>query len=231
MIRQELVARQLEERIAAHFEVGRRLRVLDAGLGDGAQALRLARAGHAVTGLESDPARLTALEAALAQEPEGIRERFRTLAGGGQDTGAHFLPGTFDVVLGHDVLDRTADPDSTLAGLARVLDTGGLLSLVLPNVTARAMRPGIAGDWAGARAALVAEPAEGDRFLRLESLTSFLARIGVPMERWYGVGVFAGDDEDTLDDDALDVEERACRVDPYRGVAQSLHLFGVRGRG
>ncbi|MBO8185992.1 class I SAM-dependent methyltransferase [Streptomyces spirodelae] len=224
MTRQELVARQLEERISAHFEVGRRLRVLDAGMGDGAQALRLARAGHEVTGLEAEPARLAAVEAALGHEPEGIRARFRTMAGGGQDTGAHFLPGTFDVVLGHDVLDRTPDPDSTLAGLARVLDAGGLLSLVVPNVAARAMRPGLAGDWDGAHAALVTEPAEGDRFLRLESLTSFLARIGVPMERWYGAGVFAGEGEE-----ALDVEERACRMDPYRGVAESLHLFGVRG--
>ncbi|MGI5351986.1 class I SAM-dependent methyltransferase [Streptomyces sp. CA-250714] len=228
MIRHELVARQLEERIAAHFEVGRRLRVLDAGLGDGAQALRLARAGHAVTGLEADPSRLAEVEAALADEPEGIRARFRTMAGSGQDTGAHFLPGTFDVVLCHDVLDRTRDPDSTLAGLARVLDTGGLLSIVLPNVTARAMRPGLAGDWDGAHAALVADPPESDRFLRLEALTSFLARIGVPMERWYGVGVFAADDTAT-GAAALDVEERACRMDPYRGVARSLHLFGVRG--
>ncbi|MET9863112.1 methyltransferase domain-containing protein [Streptomyces smyrnaeus] len=228
MIRQELVARQLDERIAAHFEVGRRLRVLDAGLGDGAQALRLARAGHEVTGLESDPARLAAVEAALRDEPEGIRARFRALSGGGQDTGAHFLPGTFDVVLGHDVLDRTRDPDSTLAGLARVLDARGLLSLVLPNVAARAMRPGLSGDWAGAHAALVTEPAESDRFLRLETLTSFLARIGVPMERWYGVGVFAAHDTAT-GAEALDVEERACRMDPYRGVARSLHLFGVRG--
>ncbi|MEU7314574.1 methyltransferase domain-containing protein [Streptomyces sp. NPDC007083] len=228
MIRQELVARQLEERIAAHFEVGRRLRVLDAGLGDGAQALRLARAGHQVTGLESDPARLAALDAALAEEPEGIRARFRTRAGGGQDTGAHFLPGTFDLVLGHDVLGRSRDPDSTLAGLARVLDTGGLLSLVLPNVAARAMRPALAGDWTGARAALEAEPGESDRFLRLEALTSFLARIGVPMDRWYGVGVLAPGDP-AAPAEALEAEERACRMDPYRGVAESLHLFGVRG--
>ncbi|MEU2609070.1 class I SAM-dependent methyltransferase [Streptomyces albus] len=265
MIRQELVARQLEERIAAHFEVGRRLRVLDVGLSDGAQALRLARWGHEVTGLEADPRKLAAVGAALEQEPEGIRARFRALAGSGQDTGAHFLPGAFDVVLCHDVLDQARDPDSTLAGLARVLDDGGLLSLVIPNVTARAMRPGLAGDWQAARAALTAEPAEGERFLRLETLTSFLSRIGVPMERWYGVGIFgaggaptggasaagaAGTAEapdgtdtaqaahtadtadtanpDTVDEAAVDAEERAGRLDPYRGVAPSLHLFGVR---
>lgn len=224
--------------------------MLDAGLGDGARALRLVRWGHQVTGLEPDPGRLAAVRSALESEPEGIRERFRTLAGSGQDTGAHFLPGTFDVVLCHDVLDQARDPDSTLAGLARVLDTGGLLSLVIPNVEARAMRPGLAGDWQTARAALVADTAERDRFLRLEALTAFLARIGVPLESWYGVGVFGADgthgdaaageagsgtgeaDAATgaaAGEAALDVEERAGRTDPYRAVAPSLHLFGVRG--
>jgi SAM-dependent methyltransferase len=225
--------------------------VLDIGLGKGNQALRLVRAGHQVTGLESDPALLSHVRGSLEEEPEGIRERFRVVPGSGQDTGAHFLPGTFDVVLCHDVLDQARDADSTLAGLARVLDAGGLLSLVIPNVTARAMRPGLAGDWEGALEALSGPAAEGaeeqDRFLRLEPLTSFLTRIGVPLVQWYGVGVFSsgeptgaggstgapGDAEAPADSRApqarTDAEERAGRTDPYRAVAASLHLCGVRG--
>ncbi|NYV78058.1 methyltransferase domain-containing protein, partial [Streptomyces sp. UH6] len=61
VVRQELVARQLDEQIIGHFPVGRRLRVLDVGMGQGTQALRLARAGHQVTGVERDP---TMIEAA-----------------------------------------------------------------------------------------------------------------------------------------------------------------------
>ncbi|GAA2600438.1 methyltransferase domain-containing protein [Streptomyces axinellae] len=218
--------------------MGRRLRVLDVGLGEGNQSLRLVRAGHQVTGLESDPALLDRVRGSLEREPEGIRERFRVVPGSGQDTGAHFLPGTFDVVLCHDVLDQARDPHSTLAGLARVLDAGGLLSVVIPNVTARAMRPGLAGDWQGTLRALGGPAAEGaedpDRFLRLESLTSFLARIGVPLVRWYGVGVFAPgaaeDAENAENAEArVDAEERAGRTDPYRAVAASLHLCGARG--
>ncbi|MET7611121.1 SAM-dependent methyltransferase, partial [Streptomyces seoulensis] len=45
LIRQHLVARQLDEQLARAFAVGRRLRVLDVGMGRGAQALRLARLG------------------------------------------------------------------------------------------------------------------------------------------------------------------------------------------
>ena len=40
-----------------------------------------------------------------------------------------------------------------LAGLARVLAPGGLLSLLVRNADALAMRPGLAGDWAAALAA------------------------------------------------------------------------------
>ncbi|MFG3255966.1 class I SAM-dependent methyltransferase [Streptomyces sp. NPDC048172] len=233
MIRQELVARQLDEQIAARFEVGRRLRVLDVGLGEGAQALRLARAGHKVTGLENDPALLDVVKDALEREPEGIRERFKLVPGTGQDTGVHFLPGTFDVVLCHGVLKEARDPESTLAGLARVLDAGGLLSLVIRNEAALAMRPGLDGDWDAAQAALNAARAatSDDRAFRLDGLTSLLQRIGTPLERWYGVDVFSAPPaEDGTDDErALAAELSAGRTDPYRSVAALLHLCGVRG--
>ncbi|MEW2041273.1 methyltransferase domain-containing protein, partial [Streptomyces sp. NPDC005534] len=59
VVRQELVARQLDEQIAGRYPVGQRLRVLDVGMGQGTQALRLARAGHQVTGLEQDATMLS----------------------------------------------------------------------------------------------------------------------------------------------------------------------------
>nr|MDT0526945.1 hypothetical protein [Streptomyces sp. DSM 41633] len=67
-VRQELVARQLDEQIAARFPVGQRLRVLDVGMGRGVQALRLARAGHSVTGRESDAELLGAARATHDRE-------------------------------------------------------------------------------------------------------------------------------------------------------------------
>ncbi|MFI6206498.1 class I SAM-dependent methyltransferase [Streptomyces sp. NPDC051041] len=232
------MARQLEEQISARFPVGQRLRVLDVGMGRGAQALRLARAGHQVTGLEQDAAMIAAAREALAGEPEGIRERMRIIEGDGRETGAHFRPGSFDVVLCHGVLMYVEEPDPLLAGLARVLAHGGLLSLLVRNGDALAMRPGLSGDWAGALAAF-GTTAYRDRLGldvradRLGALTDTLAGIGAPLHTWYGVRVFtdtavagaeAPDDVEAL----LAVEERAGRTDPYRGVATLLHLCGVR---
>jgi SAM-dependent methyltransferase len=233
------VARQLDEQIAGRFPVGKRLRVLDVGMGQGTQALRLARAGHQVTGLERDVTMIAAAREALAGQPEGIRERMRIIEGDGRDTGVHFLPGSFDVVLCHGVLMYVEEPDPLLAGLARMLAQGGLLSLLVRNGDALAMRPGLGGDWAGALAAFDTT-AYRDRLGldvradRLATLTARLAGIGAPLHAWYGVRVFtdtaadgaaAPDDPETL----LAVEERAGRTDPYRGVAALLHLCGVRG--
>ncbi|MFE2187519.1 class I SAM-dependent methyltransferase [Streptomyces sp. NPDC059455] len=240
-VRQALVAHQLDEQITARFPVGQRLRMLDVGVGQGTQALRLARAGHEVTGLESDATMLEAARAALADEPEGIRRRVRLLEGDGRETGAHFLPGTFDVVLCHGVLMYVPEPDPLLAGLARVLAPGGLLSLLVRNGDALAMRPGLAGDFDTALAAFDS-PSYTNRIGlavradRREELAETLTAIGAPLRAWYGVRVFT----DLAPDDAeppgspewerlLTAEERAGRTDPYRAVAALLHLCGVRG--
>lgn len=245
------MARQLDEQIAARFPVGRRLRVLDVGMGQGTQALRLARLGHQVTGVEQDDTMIAAARAALAGEPEGIRERVRLVQGDGRDTGVHFLPGSFDVVLCHGVLMYVEEPDPLVAGLARMLAPGGLLSLLVRNGDALAMRPGLSGDWAGALAAfdttayLPRSRTDSNggtpirlgldvRADRLSALTATLAGIAAPLHAWYGVRVFtdtAADDAGLPDDleTLLAVEERAGRTDPYRGVAALLHLCGVRG--
>jgi SAM-dependent methyltransferase len=234
-----LVARQLDEQIVARFPVGQRLRVLDVGMGQGTQALRLARAGHQVTGVEQDPKMVAAAREALSDEPEGIRERVRIVEGDGRDTGVHFLPGSFDVVLCHGVLMYVEEPDPLLAGLARMLAHGGLLSLLVRNADALAMRPGLSGDWPAALAAFDTVSYTNRLGLdvradRLKTLTATLAGIAAPLHAWYGVRVFT----DTATDGAripadvetlLAAEERAGRTDPYRGVAALLHLCGVRG--
>ncbi|WP_435792368.1 class I SAM-dependent methyltransferase [Actinacidiphila glaucinigra] len=235
-MRQELVARQLDEQITARFPVGRRLRILDVGPGQGTQALRLARAGHLVTGLEADAEMAAVLREAVAAEPEGIRERITLVEGDGRETGRHFGPGSFDVVLCHGVLMYVPEPDAMVAGLARVLAPGGLLSLLVRNADALAMRPALQGDWAGALAAFGGDtftnrlglPARADR---RADLTTTLSAIGAPLHAWYGVRVFtdtAPDDAAEVPEELLAAEELAGRTDPYRGVAALLHLCGVR---
>ncbi len=248
-VREELLARRLDEQIHARFPVGRRLKVLDAGCGRGGLALRLARAGHEVTGTESRGDALEAACAALSAEPEGIRERVRFLDAAPGEAGRRFGAGSFDVVLCHGALTGPeAEPTGTealLASLARVLAPGGLLSLLVPNADAPAMRAGLCGDWDGALAALDPDrygPPGGTEHAapRREALAGTLRGIGVPLHEWYGVQVFtdrlpdrlpdgdAGPAPEAVRERMLTAEEEAGRRDPYRQVAGLLHLFGVR---
>lgn len=153
----------------------------------------------------------------------------------------HFLPGSFDVVLCHGVLMYADEPDALIAGLARMLAPGGLLSLVVRNAEALALRPALAGDWTGALAGFESDTYTDDNGLtvradRLDALTATLAGIAAPLHAWYGVrvltdsvagdvGLPAAEELERL----LAAEDRAGRTEPYRRVAALLHLCGVRG--
>ncbi|MEK2488715.1 methyltransferase domain-containing protein [Kitasatospora purpeofusca] len=236
LVRQEMVARQLAEQLTGRAAQ----RVLDIGCGQGTQALRLARAGHYVTGIDSDPTALGAAQETLAEESDAVRERIQLLIGDGHQCGRWFGARSFDVVLCHGVLMYLPDPDPMIASLARLLAPGGLLSLVVRNRDALALRPAAAGDW---RAAL--EAFESDRYYnrlglaaradRIGDLAVTLSEVSVPLRHWYGVRVLT----DSTPDDAppvdgrqlaqlLEAEERAGRTDPYRQVAALLHVVGMK---
>lgn len=228
VVRQELVARQLAEHLAAPP-----LRVLDVGCGQGTQAMRLARLGHDVTGVDSSETLL----ADLAAESAGVR----MIRGDVLDVATLCPPGTFDVVLCHGVLMYFPDPEPLLGELTRMVAPGGLLCLLVRNGDGLAMRPGLLGDWTTAWRAFdgsaydnrIGVTARADR---VTELTAALAGHGLTVDTWYGVRVFS----DTAPDDAplpdgdtltalLDCEERAGATDPYRGVAALAHVIARRG--
>ena len=143
-------------------------------------------------------------------------------------------------MLCHGVLMYLPDPEPLLAAIAGLLKPGGLLSLLVRNGDALALRPGFKGEWAEAARAF--DPAGSGyrnrlgvdaRADRREELTAALARHGLTVRRWFGVRVLT----DALPDDApvpeepaelallLECEENAGRTDPYRAVAALTHLI------
>jgi SAM-dependent methyltransferase len=235
VVRQHVVAAQLRELFAGRGP----LRVLDAGCGQGTQALALARAGHHVTGLDPSPLLLDRFEAAVGGEHGAVRGRVRLVEGTG-DRAPTLTPGPFDAVLCHGVLMYLDDgeTDALLAGLAAVSAPGAVLSLLVRNGLAPAMRPGLLGRWRDAAAAF-----DSDRYVnrlgvaaRMHTppgLAAELAPRGWVPARWWGVRVFT----DHLDGDPptgpalqelLDAETVAGGRDPYRSVAALLHLVFTR---
>ncbi len=234
VVRQDLVARQLERELPAPP-----VRVIDLGCGQGTQALRLARRGYDVTGVDASADLLARFGRDLAAEPAGVRGRVRAEQGLIEDYAERARAARFPVVLCHGVLMYLADPAPVLRAIAALTAPGGMVSLLVRNGDALAMRPGLSGEWAACRSAFGSDRYENRigvsaRADRLDDLTGRLAGHGLQVTAWYGVRVFT----DTAPSDAepppdlaalLDCEERAGRTDPYRRVAALLHVIVRKG--
>ena len=234
VVRQEMVARQLEQELPAPP-----VRVIDLGCGQGTQALRLARRGYDVTGVDASADLLARFGRDLAGEPAGVRGRVRTEQGLIEDYAERAGAARFPVVLCHGVLMYLADPGRVLRAIAALTAPGGIVSLLVRNGDALAMRPGLFGDWAACAAAFGSDRYENRigvsaRADRLADLTGRLAGHGLRVTAWYGVRVFTdtapGDAEPPPDLAALlDCEEQAGCTDPYRRVAALLHVIARKG--
>lgn len=131
-------------------EIGERpARVLDVGCGDGEMVLRLAAAGHHVSGVEKSPGMLEAAAKRVAAVPE-IAERV-TLSEGDIYT-LPFDDAAFDAVVCHGVVMYLPDSVAPIAHLARLVADGGILSVLTKNRLAVGVREALSGDYASARA-------------------------------------------------------------------------------
>ena len=233
VVRQELVARQLERELPAPP-----VRIIDCGCGQGTQALRLARRGYDVTGVDASADLLARFERDLAAEPAEVRGRVRAERDMIETYAERAGLSRFPAVLCHGVLMCADDPEPVLRALAALTAPGGVVSLLVRNGDALAMRPGLLGDWAACAAAFGSDRyanriGVGARADRLAELAGRLAGHGLEVTAWYGVRVFtdgAADSAVPPPDLAalLDCEERAGRTDPYRQVAALLHLIARR---
>jgi SAM-dependent methyltransferase len=229
VVRQDVMADQLRDVLAGQESS----RVLDIGCGQGTQALILARAGHDVTGLDLSLELLARFETALAAEPPFVRARVQLVHGAGEH--AEILtPGPFDLILCHGVLMYLDHLTPLLEALTQVAADQAILSLLVRNGLAPAMRDGLRGRSREALAAFdscdyvnrLGLPAHAHTPTDLDHV---LRALGWVPKRWYGVRVFCDHRDDQTPPAAeliplLAAEREAGRRDPYRQVAGMLHL-------
>lgn len=235
VVRQELVARQLEAHVLDRDDGP--LLVLDAGCGQGTQALKLARLGHDVLGVDLCEELLADARRAAGDEPAEVRARLRFERADVLALGAE-LADRFDVVCCHGVLMYLPSLGEAVSALVAAARPGGLLSLLTRNSASLAMRAGMCADWRAALGAFDADRysnrlgiddvrADDPRVVRRA-----LADVGARTLAWYGVRLFCDHwdaDQPPPDLDMLiAVEEEAGRRDPYRAVAAMTHTVAQR---
>lgn len=231
VVRQSLVAEQLDELLVSLGAPD--CRVLDVGCGQGTQALRLARVGCRVVGLDSSKELLARFRTSLEAEPAPVRGRVELVDGAGQQA-RELTRDLFDLVLCHGVLMYLDDDGPMLDALTSVTSDRGAVSLLVRNGEALAMRPGLLGQWSAVPGAVDEQTYTNRLGLRarahlVDDVDHAMRRRGFGRVRWWGVRVLS----DHLDGEPprgeqltelLAAERAVSGRDPYRRVSALTHL-------
>ncbi|KUJ84625.1 SAM-dependent methyltransferase [Microbulbifer flavimaris] len=212
-----------------------RLRVLDAGGGQGQFALDMAGAGHQVTIVDIsaamlDQARERARERGLQGRVELLHRSFQALAESDSC-------GRYDLVLCHAVLEWLAEPQAAIGALRRLLAPGGHLSLTFYNRRAlefRLLQRGSfrqldrnveSGHWGGHPGSLTPQNP-----LQLEWVQDWLTQHDLAIVSHSGIRCFHDYMTPTIREKLpasaiVEKELEYSRVEPYRQLARYVHLL------
>ncbi|MFC7965494.1 class I SAM-dependent methyltransferase [Streptomyces cinereoruber] len=213
-------------------------RILDVGCGNGEMTLRLAAAGHQVTGVDPATTMLAAAADRLAARPE-LADRVQLVNSGFESLPLDGEP--FEAVCCHGVLMYLDDPRQAVARLAGLVAPGGLLSILAKNRRAIGVREALVGDSETARRLIVSgaersvgnlgRETRGDDPDVLDRLT---AEHGLIPQPWQGVRIFHDHLDDTWAPDpaayaaALQLEWAASSRSPYRDIGHLVHTLARR---
>lgn len=230
-VRQELVCRQLASHLPGTSEP---LVVLDAGCGQGTQALELARLGHRVVGVDLSDTLLEQARSAAGREPDEVRRRLNWVTGDLLTLGVEHQR-RYDLVCCHGVAMYLPSLGDTVMALANACRPGGTISLLTRNRAGIAMRAGMTRDWPAALQGFDARHYDnrvGIQAVRADEpseVQAVLSAAGATTVAWYGVRLFTdhwGRERPGNDfPDLLAAEYEAGRRDPYRSVAALTHTI------
>jgi S-adenosylmethionine-dependent methyltransferase len=215
-------------------------RALDVGGGTGFASMRLARLDHEVTLLDSSEQMLRIARQDADACGVTARISFRHAETG--QLRELFSAESFDVVVCHNLLEYSEDPSTTVRGMAHVLRTDGVLSVVVRNRAGEVLKEAVkSGDWKLAVANLTAETVVdtlyGNR-MRLftpADLHEMLAQAGFEAVAEHGVRVFFDylaqqNPTDATYSEIFELESKLGARPEFFAIARYIQVIARRSR-
>jgi len=230
-LRQAILWQDLDILLARFGE--RKLRVLDAGGGEGQTAIRMAQRGHHVTLCDLSQEMIT--RARQAAEEQGVSGNMHFVQCAAQDIARH-LESPVDLILFHAVLEWVAEPMDVLRALWSVLQAGGGLSLMFYNANGLLMHNMVVGNFDYVQAGM---PKKKKSTLspnyprRPDEVYGWLNEIGWQITGKTGVRVFhdylrAKHQQRDCYAALLELETQYCRQEPWISLGRYIHVTALK---
>jgi len=233
-IRQQVLWHHLMQQLPA-LQTAPPLNVLDAGCGLGQMAARLRDQGHHLTLCDVSAEMLAAARGRFEQPSGQVTAEMAFFQASIEEMPGHCRQ-PFDLVLCHAVLEWLSEPRQAIAALARLVNTGGYLSLSFYNRDALIYRNLIngnlrkvkSGDYAGHPGGMTP-----DNPLSAAEVFAWLEQQGFDIRGTAGLRVFYDYiprhvRERLPLEDIIELElEYSCR-EPFSRLARYIHVIAVR---
>ncbi|MTH46762.1 tRNA uridine 5-oxyacetic acid(34) methyltransferase CmoM [Intestinirhabdus alba] len=232
-LRQAILWQDLERLLAETG--GRKLRVLDAGGGEGQTAIKMAGLGHQVTLCDLSGEMIE--RAQRAAEAKGVLGNMRFIQCAAQEVATH-LESPVDLILFHAVLEWVAEPVDALKALWSALRPGGALSLMFYNANGLLMHNMVAGNFDYVRSGM---PKRKKRTLSPDyprdpgQVYRWLEEIGWRIVSRTGVRIFHDylrekQQQRERYEALLELETRYCRQEPWISLGRYIHVTAIKGQ-
>lgn len=227
--------------IQNHLPQNRVLHILDAGGGNGREAIPLAKLGHQMTLLDSSPMMLN--DAGVYADEHQVANRITYRLGDIEEMESFFESEQFDVILCHNVLHFSDRPDRQLNAMFRTLKPGGFVSILGINRFSTPYRKAFfERDLAGVLPVLESRKLISKTFKAPVNLYSgeeigeMLTAAGLAVESQYGVrcitDYWGDNDLKSTPDNAAELEKIELGLTgrhPYYLTARFYQVIGRKG--
>ena len=217
---------------AAHAPAARP-QALDCGGGSGRRAVPLAVGGADVTVIDSSIDALAILDRRAAEA--GVGDHVRGIQADVEDIDSLVPPGSFDLVLLHEVLGSAKDSADVIVAAARTVGPAGYLSTVLANPVAAVIARALSGELNAALAELDVQEDADRRPLDLHTLGQLVDAAGFDVLSTRGLGALSSlvpggvlDGRPGAARALMELDRRCSARSPYREIAGHLHLLARR---